>query len=78
MDQAFKDSLTTKAFHCITHSYTHVGGVMKYVNERWQIFQDEHANQPWHKCQDITEQKITQEAKVIAEKKARISEQLLF
>ncbi len=80
VDQAFKDSLTTKAFHSITHRIVTVGGVMKYVNERWQIFQDEHGKPTiaFGTCQDITEQRITQEAKVIAEKKARISEQLLF
>ena len=42
--------------------------------------QDEHGKPTiaFGTCQDITEQRITQEAKVIAEKKARISEQLLF
>lgn len=80
VDGTFKDSFTSKAFHTLIHRIVTLQGSLKYLEQRWSIFHDEHG-QPtmaFGTCQDITEQKITQEAKEIAEKKARISEQLLF
>ena len=63
VEQAFVQSLQTRSVNSVEHRLMLDGGRIKYVEEHWQVFEDEQgrAIRALGSCRDITERKMAEE-----------------
>ena len=76
VDAAFLGSLDTRSLNAIEHRIITPGGLLKFIEERWRIFQDDQGRpvRAVGTCQDITERKQGESKREAALAALRLSE----